>query len=384
VGYINTYSVLELVGGFPEQAVRVWFVWTTLGGPTPVENQQEADRLLMPGSAGPSTRSIESVRDLTPPAPHWDLGISIQDNLRIGADEGWIFRSGRYSFPLPSESIEVVLASEVFLNQADINAGLPATPFSSGTTMIATVSAVLGTTGLALTATGTDSAAPGVTFTYTATLNLFPNSSISEIGDPLNVGLAGASLVFAGTSPISSIFAAVLNAVNGIILRDVNPMLRRTLKARINASVVSTIASGLNRAPTTSLPTGVVLSIRKVRFTSRSTSTGSEAVIGVSGALGAFGGVLSKFPTISSGGQCFIATAAAGSNSLEVEVLRILRDKCLLSSRVGRAFVRFYETVSPPVAVILGRSGVLRKVALWGIVRPAAAVAQRIVNSGRK
>ncbi len=51
------------------------------------------------------------------------------------------------------------------------------------------------------------------------------------------------------------------------------------------------------------------------------------------------------------GGGCFIATAVYGSNLDEnVQVLRDFREEYLLSNFLGRAFMKFYYKLSPPVA----------------------------------
>lgn len=56
----------------------------------------------------------------------------------------------------------------------------------------------------------------------------------------------------------------------------------------------------------------------------------------------------------SGGGGCFIATAAFGSYlAPEVMSLRQFRDKYILTSDYGRAFVEWYYQVSPPVAAII-------------------------------
>jgi hypothetical protein len=73
------------------------------------------------------------------------------------------------------------------------------------------------------------------------------------------------------------------------------------------------------------MPAGAVLSIRGVRPTTRTAAGGAtEAVIGVRGALGAFGGVSSKFPALGtgSGSGCFVATADAAGRSARDLALR--------------------------------------------------------------
>ena len=58
---------------------------------------------------------------------------------------------------------------------------------------------------------------------------------------------------------------------------------------------------------------------------------------------------------------CFIATAAYGSaDAPEVEQLRRFRDKHLLTSPFGAAFVRAYYRVSPPIARLIARKPRLR------------------------
>ncbi len=70
------------------------------------------------------------------------------------------------------------------------------------------------------------------------------------------------------------------------------------------------------------------------------------------GALGSYSG---------GDGGCFIATAAFGSyQERHVWMLRLFRDRFLLASPPGRAFVRFYYRHSPPLAAVIARNETLR------------------------
>ena len=64
-------------------------------------------------------------------------------------------------------------------------------------------------------------------------------------------------------------------------------------------------------------------------------------------------------------GGCFVATAAYGNyDAPEVIFLRAFRDESLNRSVIGRAFVRAYYAISPPLAAVIAQSSSLR-----GIVR---------------
>jgi hypothetical protein len=82
------------------------------------------------------------------------------------------------------------------------------------------------------------------------------------------------------------------------------------------------------------------------------------------------------FPPLKDAGGCFIATAAYGSPMApQVDVLRVWRDRHLRPHWPGRAFVRAYETVSPPLADAIRDSAWLRagvRVLLWPVVGAAA------------
>jgi len=69
------------------------------------------------------------------------------------------------------------------------------------------------------------------------------------------------------------------------------------------------------------------------------------------------------------GGGCFIATAAYGSYiAPNVRVLRKFRDRFLLTNTVGRAFVDFYYTYSPPVANFIANHDTLRALVRWSLL----------------
>lgn len=69
------------------------------------------------------------------------------------------------------------------------------------------------------------------------------------------------------------------------------------------------------------------------------------------------------------GGGCFIATAAFGSPMApQVQVLREVRDKYLLTNGPGRVAVEAYYAVSPPIADVISRSETLRAAVRFGLL----------------
>ena len=80
------------------------------------------------------------------------------------------------------------------------------------------------------------------------------------------------------------------------------------------------------------------------------------------------------------GGGCFIATAAWGSSlAEEVVTLRRFRDTYLLGNAAGRAFVKAYYTLSPPLAEAI-RERPRARATVRTLLRPIVAVAGWLIG----
>jgi len=79
--------------------------------------------------------------------------------------------------------------------------------------------------------------------------------------------------------------------------------------------------------------------------------------------------------------ECFIATATYGTPMAdEVQVLRAFRDEHLMHNPIGRAFVAFYNKVSPPIAEFTTEHPTLKPVVWIGLLPPVAMGAM-VVNT---
>lgn len=78
---------------------------------------------------------------------------------------------------------------------------------------------------------------------------------------------------------------------------------------------------------------------------------------------------------------CFIATAAAGREDHPlVHLLRCFRDEVLVQSRSGRWVANLYRVASPPLADVIARSRILRRIVLLGLVAPAAWIVRVLMH----
>ena len=85
--------------------------------------------------------------------------------------------------------------------------------------------------------------------------------------------------------------------------------------------------------------------------------------------------VTATFQLITTGGGCFIATAAYGSETAEqLDVLREFRDGVLLESAAGSQFVTLYYRLSPPMADFISGSGFLTTLVRELLVGPVVRV----------
>jgi hypothetical protein len=84
------------------------------------------------------------------------------------------------------------------------------------------------------------------------------------------------------------------------------------------------------------------------------------------------GSIYAKSNSGSNGQQaCYIATATYGTPyAQEIDILRAFRDKKLINYWAGRIFIFFYYRFSPPIARIIAKSAILKKMSLYLLINP--------------
>jgi hypothetical protein len=91
--------------------------------------------------------------------------------------------------------------------------------------------------------------------------------------------------------------------------------------------------------------------------------------------------IAAVFEEESSGGRCFIATAAYGTPMAGgIQILREFRDEYLLTNPIGQAFVDFYYRVSPPIADFITEHPGLKPIVRTGLV-PVVAMSTIVINT---
>jgi len=91
--------------------------------------------------------------------------------------------------------------------------------------------------------------------------------------------------------------------------------------------------------------------------------------------------ITANFEEKTSGGGCFIATAAYGTPMAgEIQILREFRDEYILTNPVGQALVDLYYRVSPPMAEFITEHPGLKPIVRAGLL-PAVAMSTVAVNT---
>ncbi|MGD0198442.1 MAG: hypothetical protein ABSC56_11145 [Solirubrobacteraceae bacterium] len=283
------------------------------------------------------------------------------------------FRSGLLD-TLPSAGIEVVLIDNQVIDAADINTQLTGISISDqvidviGITDTVTVTAppptvTLSSGSIAVALSGATVSlsghGPTVGVGYSATFDLLPSGDVVNTGDVLEVGaFTSPGPTFTSSGSVGSdIVTALGNFLSGWLENTFGPTLRDVIQTKVNAAALTATANALNVSSPSALPAGIVLSLSAVEIT----ATG----IVVSPALGAIGGVISKFPTPpppSSGGSlCMLSVLALETTAaIDLVALRAIRDAVARSGPSGRRAVAAYYRHGRELRRILDADPALR------------------------
>lgn len=407
MNYENTVFLLDTEGGplTTNVTARLWRLYDENFGSHHFDKELETQAFDL--SLGGSTGTYFSFTGDTSLYVRDGFGFSIQDSLGVapldylghpGAnDRGWLFRSGWYpqSFPTgPSDWIEVV-AGKTVITAADLPSILP-----EPKDFPLTVDANTTITGLwaqledgnavnfpqphvLASATGTSTTMAGdVGFNFSVRLVLTTSPEIAapevqavavEIGDEHVQLTSGPGLATFDK-------AGLLLTLRDFMTDTAGPQIGRKIESRLTNAIVAAVGRSLG---TGQLAAGVILSIRTLQV--------NAVRIEVRGALGAFGGVISKLPPIAgsggSGTTCALQTLASlGYGVFGLQVLREVRDGGLAATETGRWATEAYYRFGDEASVLLVRNPLLaaRAAAIAHELAAALRAGMTVPNSLRR
>jgi hypothetical protein len=372
----NDLSLTMIGGETPSNiTVRLWEVVSSLN-PSTEKAETSVSALGTPqtlSTAVPTdpnnalTRQMQVKIDVGLPLPEpASAALSVQPGESLPPAD--LFRSGRFDrmSASPSEPLEIVMFSAVQITREELLKGLPSVPVEFhervvnlpgiSVTVFATVTAITATLEgdetVAISLEGTlrpGRTAPLVGFAFTAKLAISGSGDEVKPEDVISVVVVPGSehLTFAGTGSVASeLEQAMLNLLSGLILETVSPGLLAQIHQKVNKQAIEQAAQAAGGGHTTpaTLPAGVVLSVRQVLIhPAGAVNEGIE----IFASLGAFGGVLSKFPQgTSSGGtssNCALSSMAAlPSAQVDLARLRGVRERLLGGEQTERELVHAY------------------------------------------
>ncbi len=207
---------------------------------------------------------------------------------------------------------------------------------------------LIGTAGAGVTTYPDSGLSDGTTYTY-------------QVRAINAAGKSGYSLAASATTPLAppSALSAVAASSSQINLSwtdnsstETGISIERATTSGGSYTLIGTAASNATSYSDTGLPSSTTYYYRVSSYSSSLTS-------GYSNEAGAT--TPAPPPSGGGGGGCFIATAAFGTPlEKHVRILRTFRDRSLLPTAAGRAFVNFYYKISPPIADRIAQSEVLR------------------------
>ncbi|MEK7309491.1 MAG: CFI-box-CTERM domain-containing protein [Planctomycetota bacterium] len=198
-----------------------------------------------------------------------------------------------------------------------------------------------------------------------------PADGITVFGEPIALTIDTAAAVI---TPAESGFSTIN------VFRDIRTDVQSVIKKLVNVKVGYPDTDGNGIVDGTTISEGTLSlcrydadNSRWVPLLNQSIDYYNKTVSGWTVGWGTFG-IIGMLPpeeeTISGSSAlgvqkdwafCFIATAAYGTPmAQEVKTLRTFRDQRLLTNPAGRAFVRTYYTVSPPIANFIAKRPYLR------------------------